>query len=104
MRTPSAGLMRFAGCALLTVFLSGCGPNVKGEYACKGGILESIKLESGGKAYVGANMFGVKQSKTGTYAVDGDKVVITIGMQPQEFTRKGNTLDGGQILGVCTAR
>jgi hypothetical protein len=103
MKITNAFLLRFVGCALLTGFLSGCGPNVKGEYSCKGGFLETVRLESGGKAFVSANMFGVKQSKTGTYSVDGEKVVITLDMQPHDFARKGTTLDGGEILGKCTA-
>jgi len=68
-------------------------------------MLDDIRLESGGKAFVSAtNLIGIKQAKTGTYMVDDDKVVITLDMQPHDFARNGKTLDGGPILGKCTAR
>ena len=91
-------------CVLWVALLVGCTPNVKGTYACKGGFLETITLESGGKANVSANLLGVKQSKVGTYTVEDNRVVITLDMQPHDFTRNGKTLDGGEVLGKCTAQ
>jgi len=92
-----------AGAVLLTVLLAGCN-NVKGVYVCEAGMLDSIRLESGGKAYVSATFFGQKQEKTGTYTVDGDKVSINIGGVANEFTHSKNTLDGGAMVGKCTMK
>jgi hypothetical protein len=91
------------GLAVLALVLTGCTKNVKGEYACKGGIfLQAIKLESGDKAIVTGNVFGSIQQKPGTYKVDGDNVTITVGGQSTPFVLKGKTLDGGELGGTCT--
>jgi hypothetical protein len=90
------------GLAALALVLNGCS-NVKGTYACKGGIfLQSITLESGDKAIVTGNVFGQIQQKVGTYTVDGDNVSITVGGQSTRFVHKGKTLDGGELGGTCT--
>lgn len=102
MKIIAAGLV---SSVLLAGALSACGPGVKGEYTCSGGMLEAMRLDSDGKAFLSAtNLIGVKQSRTGEYKVEGDKVVITLDMQPHDFARNGKTLDGGPILGKCTAR
>ncbi len=89
--------------AVLAVILTACTKNVKGEYACKGGIfLQAIKLESGDRATVTGNVFGSIQQKVGTYTVDGDNVTITVGGQSTPFVLKGKTLDGGELGGTCT--
>jgi hypothetical protein len=99
MKTKYLGLFCLA---VLGMVLTGC-TNVKGEYACKGGIfLQAIKLESGDKAIVTGNVFGSVQQKTGTYTVDGDNVTITVGGQSTPFVLKGKTLDGGELGGTCT--
>ena len=90
------------GLAVLALVLNGCS-NVKGTYACKGGIfLQSITLESGDKATVTGNVFGQIQQKVGTYTVDGDNVTITVGGQSTPFVHKDKTLDGGELGGTCT--
>jgi len=100
MKTKFFGLFVLAVVALV---LTGCTKNVKGEYACKGGIfLQAIKLESGDQAIVTGNVFGSIQQKMGTYTVDGDNVTITVGGQSTPFVLKGKTLDGGELGGTCT--
>ena len=92
-----------AASSLLALCLTACS-GVTGKYDCKGGFLETISLESGGKAVVSANLFGVKQQKTGTYTVNGNEVAITIDMTTNNFTRDGKTLNGGPVAGTCTAQ
>jgi len=104
MKTWRGCLIRSLACAFLPLLLASCTPGVKGVYTCEGGLLDSISLESGGKAYASATMFGMKQQRAGTYTVDGDKVVITINGDSTVFTHSGKTLDGGVIAGKCTAR
>src|SRR5262245_48438286 len=94
--------IHLASLSLLTFCLAACTPGVKGQYACKDGFLDGLNLESGEKATISANMFGVKQQKTGTYKVESDKVIITIGMESNAFTREGKSLNGGPLLGTCT--
>jgi hypothetical protein len=94
------GLLVLAVLALVT---AGCTKNVKGDYACKGGIfLQAIKLESGDRATVTGNVFGSIQQKVGTYTVNGDNVTITVGGQSTPFVLKDKTLDGGELGGTCT--
>jgi hypothetical protein len=90
-------------CALLTVVLAACTPNVKGLYICEDSPLDTVKLESGGKAYITATLFGVKSENAGTYTVDDDRVVVSYGGQSTVFTLKDKTLDAG-VAGKCTAR
>jgi hypothetical protein len=60
------------------MLLGGCGPNVAGEYKCGGGLLDVVKLQSGGKVYVTASLRGARMS--------------------------GEILDGGALQGKCTAQ
>ena len=94
MKTKYVG--RF-GCALvLAILLTGCSKGVKGTYACKGGMfLKSVTLGSDDQALVTGNVFGMIQQKTGTYKVDGDST---------RFAFKDKTLDGGPMVGTCTAQ
>ncbi|HEY1263555.1 MAG TPA: hypothetical protein VGF06_08530 [Terriglobales bacterium] len=97
--------LQIAGCAVLLGVLAACTPGVKGTYACSGGLfLKSITLESGDKAVVTGNVFGMTQQKVGTYKVDGDNVIITIDGQPTPFVYKDKTLDGGELGGKCVAQ
>ena len=104
MRTTSLTLTlaRFASAALLTMFLAGC-TNVDGTYNCQGGLLDSVKLDSG-KADVTMSLLGTKQEHQGTYTVDGNKVTIAIDGQSTVFTLSGKTLTGGEMAGTCTAK
>jgi hypothetical protein len=96
--------LKLAGCALLLVGLVACN-SVKGTYDCSGGIfLKSITLESSDKATVVGSVFGMTQQKLGTYKVDGDNVIITVQGDAMQFRHKGKTLDGGELVGVCTMR
>lgn len=93
-----------AACALLALLLSGCN-KVKGTYACQGGMfLKSITLDSSDRAFVTGSVFGMTQQKVGTYKVDGDNVIITVEGSPTQFTHKDKTLDGGPLVGRCTAQ
>jgi hypothetical protein len=87
--------------ALLIVTLAGCG-GVEGNYACKDGVLSSVQLKSGGKAYVTMGIFGQEIEKGGTYTVDDDKVNVVIDGESMLFTASGNTLNGGEMFGKCT--
>lgn len=92
-------------CVALALLLTGCSKNVKGTYACSGGVfLKGITLDSDDKAIVTGDVFGSIQQKTGMYKVDGDSVVITVGGQAIPFTLKGKTLDGGELGGTCLPR
>jgi hypothetical protein len=91
-------------CALFALLLAGCN-NVKGTYACHGGMfIKSITLDSSDRALVTGSVFGVTQQKVGTYKVDGDSVTITVGSDSTQFTHKDKTLDGGPLVGTCTAQ
>src|SRR5258708_6260670 len=103
MKLKCAVPVRVMGAVLLVVGLAGCN-SVKGTYVCEAGILDSVRLESGDKAYVDATFFGQKQEKVGTYTVDGDTVSINIGGQTNNFTHSKNTLDGGAIVGKCVIK
>jgi hypothetical protein len=101
----SSKLLHSVGCVLLTVFLAACtGSRVEGDYACQGGLLDSMKLESGGKADVGETYLGQKIEKVATYTVDGSKVTVMLDGQSAVFTLSGKTLAGGEMLGTCTAK
>jgi hypothetical protein len=89
------------GLFFLFAMLAGCGGD-KGDYTCKDGLLESLKLKSGGKAYVTMGMFGQKIEKAGTYTVDGDKVNVVIDGDSMLFTKSGKVLNGGDMFGKCT--
>ncbi len=95
---------RVAGLAFLVLVLAGCN-SVKGDYTCDGGLVDSMRLEGGGKAYVTIMFLGQKTEQAGTYAVDGDKVTVTAAPgQSMVFTQSGKTLDGGQMAGKCTMK
>jgi hypothetical protein len=107
MKAASVGSMLpgSAVCLLLGAFLAACtGSRVGGEYGCQGGLLNSIKLESGGKADVRETYLGQKIEKTATYTVDGSKVTVVLDGQSAVLTLSGKTLDGGDMLGTCTAK
>jgi hypothetical protein len=102
MKTAYANWITRAACALLALSLTGCTPNITGVYTCQGGLLDSLRLESGGKAYATSTFLGIKQEHAGTYTVDGDKVNLLIDQQSTVFTLKDKTLDGGGFVGSCT--
>lgn len=102
MKTRFIGLAR---CAALAFVLAGCSKGVKGNYACGGGMfLRSITLDSDDKAFVTGNVFGMTQQKVGTYRVNGDDIIITVDGSSTQFTYKDKTLDGGELVGRCTAQ
>jgi hypothetical protein len=101
MKTITARYVRTVGVFFLLIILAGCG-GVKGDYTCKDGLLVSLKLSSGGKAYVTMGMFGQKIEKAGTYTVDGDKVNVVVDGESMLFTKSGKSLNGGDMLGTCT--
>jgi hypothetical protein len=91
------------GTVLLVLLLAGCN-SVKGEYGCEGGLLDSVRLDSGGKASATMTFLGQRSEKAGTYTVDGDKVTLNIDGQSTVFTHAKNVLDGGMMVGKCTAK
>jgi hypothetical protein len=102
MKSKTMGWISGLG-VLLVVVLAGC-TNVKGTYACEGGLLDSVRLESGGKAYASMMFLGQRSEKAGTYTVDGDKVNVVLDGQSTVFTYSKNTLDGGMMVGKCTMK
>ena len=91
------------GSMFLMLVLTGCS-SVKGEYACDG-LMQSLKLESGGKADVTMMFLGQQSQMAGTYTEDGDKVTVTLGPgQSSVFTHNGKVLDGGAMVGKCTMK
>ena len=92
------------GTALLVFVLAGCG-GVKGDYACQGGLLDSLRFwNPRGKAYVSMTYLGQKMEKAATYSVDGDKVNVVLDGSSAVFAHSGKTLDGGDMYGKCTAK
>ncbi len=91
------------GAGALILILAGC-TSVAGDYACSGGMMDRLKLDSGGKADVSMTFLGQKMEKAGTYTVDGDKVNVVIDGQSAVFNRSGKVLDGGDTNGKCTAQ
>ena len=78
---------------LLLLVLAGCGDGLSGNtYKSDGGIIDKLEFKSGGKVFVTG--LG-DQVKEGTYAVDGDKVTVTIGGDNEVLTKeKDGTLGG----------
>lgn len=103
MKSKTVGWIGRVGVVFFVMILAGC-TNVKGDYACQGGLLDSLRLESGGKAYLSMTYLGQKVDSAGTYTVDGDKVNVVIGGQTAVFAHSGKTLDGGEMNGKCTAK
>jgi hypothetical protein len=104
MKSKTVGRIGAMGTVLLVVILAGCG-GVKGDYTCTGGMLDSLRLESGGKADVSMTFLGQKIEKAGTYTEDGDKVTVVLdGSQSAVFAHSGKTLDGGETYGKCTVK
>jgi hypothetical protein len=103
MKSGTIGWNGTIGTLFLVVILLGCG-GVEGDYACQGGLLDSLRLESGGKAYVSMTYLGQKTDKAGTYTVDGDKVTVVLEGQSAVFAHSGKTLDGGEMYGKCSAK
>jgi len=99
MKSKTARLIGSAAVVMLLAILAGCG-GVKGDYACQGGLLDSLKLKSGGKAYITMTMFGQKLEKAGTYTVDGDKINVVIDGESMLFTKSGKTLNAGGMPGT----
>lgn len=107
MKTATVGatLPRCVVCVLLAIFLPACtGCRVEGDYACQGGLLDSMKLESGGKAEVGETYLDQKMEKAATHTVDGSRVALVLDGQSAVFTLSGKTLVGGDTLGACAAK
>jgi hypothetical protein len=88
---------------LVPLFLLACGgadSGVGGTYAAVGGEPVSIELKSGGSVTLAATGLG---SSSGTYTVNGDRIVITVDGQPHNFIRDGNCIqdDLGMFGKLC---
>jgi hypothetical protein len=95
---------RAVALGFLLLLLAGCG-GVKGDYACDSSLVDSMRLEGGGKAFVTITFLGQKTEQPATYTEDGDKVTVTVAPgQSVVFTHSGKVLDGGQIAGKCTLK
>lgn len=65
MKSRRVGQCGTLGASLLVVTLAGCG-GIEVNYACKDGVVPSVKLQSGGKAYVTIVIFGQQVETGGT--------------------------------------
>jgi hypothetical protein len=85
-------LMAAAAC----LALAACDDGVSGTYAGnENSFLEKLEFNSDK-----VDVTGFGETKQGTYEIDGDKVMITIGGETQVFTRgDDDCLDGGLVLG-----
>jgi len=101
MKSLNMRSIKMVGVLFLLTTLFGCG-GVKGDYTCKGGLLDSLQLKSDEKAYVTMLVFGQKMEKAGTYTVDGDKINVIIDGESMLFTKSGKALNGGELFGTCT--
>lgn len=80
--------------------LAGCGTGISGDYGGDDCLYQKISFKKDGTAYI--TMFGSEVSAP--YKVDDDKVSIIVQGAGLVFTKKGDELEAGQILGqtmVC---
>jgi len=97
----SPRLLVLAG--LLPLVLLACGGSdsgVGGTYAAVGGEPVTIELKSGGKVALSAAGLG---ASSGTYTVNGDRIVITVDGQAHNFIRDGDCIqdDLGMFGKLC---
>jgi hypothetical protein len=101
MLTPvTATFIRVATVLMATVALAGCGSSIEGIYSGGGNsFFERLTLKSDKKVEI--TFMGM--TKEGTYAVEGQKVKITIGAETQIFTidDKGCLSGGGPLGTYC---
>jgi hypothetical protein len=91
-------LKRIVTLAIVPVALSACGTRLEGTYAGQGPtFLQALTFDSDGKV----NVTFLGMTRQGTYSVDGDQVVVTIGTDASVFTiEDGGCLAGGGFLGT----
>lgn len=80
--------------------LAGCGTGISGDYGGEDCLYQKISFKKDGTAYI--TMFGSEISAP--YEVDGEKVSIIVQGTGLVFTKKGDELEAGQMLGqkmVC---
>lgn len=96
---PLFGGMVLAGLLLLPA-CGGSDSGVGGTYSAVGGEPVSIELKSGGQAALSAAGMG---SSSGTYTVNGERIVITVDGQARNFVRDGNCItdDQGMFGKLC---
>ena len=78
--------------ALALLFLAACGGDLDGTYADPSGAM-ALEFRSGGE--VRQSTMGMTMA--GTYAVDGDEVVVEFNNRRMVFQREGNRLTNGMI-------
>jgi len=88
---------------LLPLWLPACGGSdagVGGTYAAVGGEPVTIELKSGGEVALSAAGLG---ASSGTYTVNGERIVITVDGQPHNFIRDGDCIqdDLGMFGKLC---
>ena len=85
-----ASLLPLSGIAFVMACSGSSGSGVTGTYSAAGGVPISLQLKSRGAVTVAAEGLG---SSTGTYTVDGEKLIITMDGQSHTFIRDGNCIE-----------
>ncbi len=104
--SPRAFASRSAGLCLAVALLVGCGGGggISGDWGGDGCIYQKMTFQRGGKVLVTPVLFGMElPTSEARYEVNGDRVTIST---PEDgravtFTREGNTLRGGGLIGNC---
>ncbi len=92
--------IKFTIVAAAIAFLTGCPEGISGAYGGEDCLYQKLTFKKDGTAYI--TMFGTEISAP--YKVDGDKVSVIVQGTGIVFTRKGDELEAGQLLGqkmVC---
>ncbi|MBT9569446.1 MAG: hypothetical protein IV085_14245 [Thiobacillus sp.] len=93
-------VIKLALTAAAISFLTGCGTGISGDYGGNDCLYQKISFKKDGTAYI--TMLGSEISAP--YKVDGDKVSIIVQGTGIVFTKNGDVLEAGELLGqkmVC---
>ena len=87
-------LRRAVSCAVLP--LCACGHGLSGEYtAGQHAFFDKLVFRSGSEVEVGF----MNETGTGSYRIDGKRVLVTVNGRTQAFAIEGDCVDGGPDIG-----